>query len=1029
LTMNLSGAVAYSGVISGGGSVVNQGGGTTILNGSNTYVGNTVVQSGKLALGTNAFIPNSAAIVIAGGATLDVSSQTNFTLNGSLLPNGQILAGSGTVSGAVTAAGASVITPGTNGVVGTLTISSNLTISGASVKLDVSNSTKDQLVVGGDLNLQSGNISILTSGSITNGIYRLINYSGNLLGDAGGLTVSFSGLNQSAALNTNTPNWIIIVVTSANPNNLGWQGTDGTNPSWWDVQTTLNWTNGSTPSVFAQNDNTLFDDTASTFTVDIRTAVTPTKVVVNSAANNYTFQTSLAGKISGNASLVKSNSSTLTILTTNDYSGATVIANGTLQVGNGSVGARLGTGSITNNANLIYDSPDSQIVGNNIVGNGSLTVQAGQVILSGNNNSTGAVTNYSGAILQLGLNGASGSLGAGNFDNEGGFIINRSDAPVVNNVISGAGNITNSGSGTVTLGGANTFTGTTVVNNGTLKLGNASALGAALLEMDGGATTAGALDLNGFNLTLASLSGANGSVLPQIRNNGGAGVNTLIVTVPANSTFPGLIADNTGSGGKIALVDLGPNTLTLSGANTYSGGTTVSVGGALTLASVAAAGSGWITLSNGTLTAAADFANTINVLPNTTNTLVGYNGQINVVLTNSGTLNISPPGAGTFTALAVWPNFGGRIVFTAGGAGLRLLAGSTGAAGAAWDMGTTGGNVFPRDGGTINMGSLTGDSSTVLGGSSLDGQTIYTMGALNQSTIFSGTINDGTGTSINKVGTGTQTLDGTLNYTGSTTVSAGVLAIGSVNNPGTSLDNSTNLVISSNAVLDVSGRSDGTLNLGNSFAQTLTGSGTINGSLLTTSMGATINPGDTIGTLSVTNTVDLEANSTVIFQWNSTNSQTSDKIAATSSITVNGGTLMVTNLGPDLVTGGVFHLFNQAIVGSGFTTISLPASNVLNTIQYAYQTNLMVDGTIKVLQGASPVATNSPVLTNNFSGGVLTFSWPADHLGWTLEVQTNSLSAGLGTNWTRIPATASVTTTNFLVNPTNGSVFYRLIYP
>ena len=62
-------------------------------------------------------------------------------------------------------------------------------------------------------------------------------------------------------------------------------------------------------------------------------------------------------------------------------------------------------------------------------------------------------------------------------------------------------------------------------------------------------------------------------------------------------------------------------------------------------------------------------------------------------------------------------------------------------------------------------------------------------------------------------------------------------------------------------------------------------------------------------------------------------------------------------------------------------------------------------------------------------GNQLQFTWPSDHLGWKLQVQTNSLGGGLGTNWATV---ASSTGTNQIFIPvvsTNGSVFFRLVYP
>lgn len=71
-------------------------------------------------------------------------------------------------------------------------------------------------------------------------------------------------------------------------------------------------------------------------------------------------------------------------------------------------------------------------------------------------------------------------------------------------------------------------------------------------------------------------------------------------------------------------------------------------------------------------------------------------------------------------------------------------------------------------------------------------------------------------------------------------------------------------------------------------------------------------------------------------------------------------------------------------------------------------------------------ATNVSLQVN---GNQLQLSWPQDHLGWELQVQTNSASSGLGTNWVTIPNSTSVTTTNIVIIPANDSVFFRLIYP
>jgi beta-glucanase (GH16 family) len=70
-----------------------------------------------------------------------------------------------------------------------------------------------------------------------------------------------------------------------------------------------------------------------------------------------------------------------------------------------------------------------------------------------------------------------------------------------------------------------------------------------------------------------------------------------------------------------------------------------------------------------------------------------------------------------------------------------------------------------------------------------------------------------------------------------------------------------------------------------------------------------------------------------------------------------------------------------------------------------------------------------PMLTSFGGGESLSLSWPADHLGYTLQVQTNALGQGLGTNWFPVPGSDSVTATNVPIGLDSGALFYRLVYP
>jgi hypothetical protein len=59
------------------------------------------------------------------------------------------------------------------------------------------------------------------------------------------------------------------------------------------------------------------------------------------------------------------------------------------------------------------------------------------------------------------------------------------------------------------------------------------------------------------------------------------------------------------------------------------------------------------------------------------------------------------------------------------------------------------------------------------------------------------------------------------------------------------------------------------------------------------------------------------------------------------------------------------------------------------------------------------------------NGNQLQFTWPGDHLGWTLQAQTNSP----GTNWSTVSGPAATNLWVIPIDPANTSVFYRLVYP
>ena len=63
------------------------------------------------------------------------------------------------------------------------------------------------------------------------------------------------------------------------------------------------------------------------------------------------------------------------------------------------------------------------------------------------------------------------------------------------------------------------------------------------------------------------------------------------------------------------------------------------------------------------------------------------------------------------------------------------------------------------------------------------------------------------------------------------------------------------------------------------------------------------------------------------------------------------------------------------------------------------------------------------------SGGTLELAWPADDLGWMLQMQTNSLNVGLSTNWVDVPGSGAITQTNIGIDPSMPLMFFRLRSP
>lgn len=138
-------------------------------------------------------------------------------------------------------------------------------------------------------------------------------------------------------------------------------------------------------------------------------------------------------------------------------------------------------------------------------------------------------------------------------------------------------------------------------------------------------------------------------------------------------------------------------------------------------------------------------------------------------------------------------------------------------------------------------------------------------------------------------------------------------------------------------------------------------------------------------------------------------------------------------------SGATSYRVKRATVNGGpYTTITNVASasfintGLLNGTTYYYVVTALNTGgeSANSVQASATPVSNTPVPMGFVAtNGVLKINWPADHVGWRLQSQTNALNAGIGTNWVDVPAAVSTNQITIPLDASNGSVFYRLIYP
>jgi autotransporter-associated beta strand protein len=575
-----------------------------------------------------------------------------------------------------------------------------------------------------------------------------------------------------------------------------------------------------------------------------------------------------SGNVSGSGQVYQEGSGILSLAGSNSYSGATFVANGTLQAQglnvfspnsdvyvlggttldlnsfNQTTGALAGSGSVTlGSATLTTNGGNANSTFAGVIsGTGGLIKSGSGTLLLSNNNSYTGTTAVGAGVLQLGNGGTTGSV-SGNISVGSGatLVFDRSDSVTYSGTISGAGGVTQSG-GTLILSGTNTYQGGTTIASGTLVVGD---------------------------------GGTSGSIVGNISNNA-----LLLFARSDNITFAGNISGT----GQVYLQ--GGGTLTLTGTNNYSGETFVSAGtlkagaantfspnsdmyvlGGTTLdlnsfnqTTGALSGSGSVTLGSATLTASSANTSTFSGVMSGTggytkagtgNTIfTGNNTYTGTTTINGGALSIGNGGTTGTIAGPIADNsvllfnrsdnilFSGNISGTGQmyqeGSGILALAGSNSYSGATFvangtlqaqglnvfspnsDTYVLGGTTLDLNGFNQVIGALVGSGSVHLGGGKL---TVTSR----SNSAFSGVIS-GTGI-VAQGGTKTLTLSGSNTYSGGTTISSGTIEAANSNALGTGtvtmsggtllLDNSVTISdavsITSSSFIDVNGSDTATI--------------------------------------------------------------------------------------------------------------------------------------------------------------------------------------------------------------------------
>jgi fibronectin-binding autotransporter adhesin len=960
LTINaLASAVGGQNYSAGTGIVINSGAGTVDLTGITITPAND-----------QSWANNSSSLLSIGAVTGNAATNTTrtVTINGTgsggttisgVIGDGIVGGKLGMVinaGGTTTFTGSNTYNGGTTIASGTLNINADTALGGATHGVTFTGN--------GTLQAGANNIALVSTRgiAITSGVNATIDTQSNamtvagVISGAGSLTMTGTSTGTLTANAANTFGGPLTINTGVfatnNYANVGSAQGIGENGNLFLNGGTFRYTGGSNGNPFAPTINI----GASGGTLDTTTGF-------------IFFNGSLAG--SGNVNFIDSaNTNFQWLLTGNSPAYTGNITIGTGMAGSGWVQYRsanaspLGSGTITINTGGIFSadagsSTPSALSNNFILNGGRLGTQGSAMVYSGN------------ILVQT-----NSIIGNSN---------GQTAAFTLSGIISGAAGLTKDTGNVVTINNSNSYAGGTTVSGGQLNINNAAAIGTGTLTLTGGNidnTSGGAITLANNNAQVwnANFTFGGSNDLNMGTGNVALGSADRIIALNGhNLTVGGVISGGTDAG----LILQGGGTMTLTGANTFSGKVFIGNSGANTLIvpAISALGTPGATIANdylaiqngGTLVYTGAGAETI-----TGRRIFWNTGAANVNLTNASanlTFDVSTAGAtrnqaftkkgpGTLTisqSVAAEDSYtgsftisGGTLGFNAASAGtiISLDSNVTGAAGtfinvsgpgtvrnsaltANWSsnlagMNVAGGSTFDIRGNNTTVDALNGAGSIIDSfyqtQSGIKGDQL-TVGINNGSGTFSGVIS-GTGTTAGspgqveliKTGTGVQTLTGANTYHGTTTVNGGTLYINGNQSTATGAVNVNN----TNTILG--------------------GSGTTGGSI-TLASGTHMAPGDVTGNGTFTTLGSVTALSGALFDF-SFNGTPAPAQLISNGLSLNGNLFNLYNAGGNtpFFTPGTYQLIDYngntagSIGGTGLTGVDV--GNKQSGLVYQFSTSI-----------------------------------------------------------------------------------------